>query len=56
MKNHIECRECGFFWKEDGVRFPTCHWESRFPEDKPPCEYDDIDDYEEQDYPDLDEL
>ena len=51
MKNDLKCTDCCFMWKAEDERFPTCHWESRCPDDKPPCEYDDSD-YEEPDYPD----
>ena len=39
-----ECEQCCFCWVEpngfdDG--YPRCHWESRCPDDHPPCEDDD---------------
>ena len=50
MTNNLECKDCCYFWKEDGEPWPGCHWEERCPGDLAPCEeddyWDDEDDWE----------
>lgn len=53
MKNELRCSECCYQWKEEWEDYETCHWESRCPDDKAPCEYDEydmgyMDDYEDE--------
>lgn len=52
MANNLKCADCCYFWQEGNENHPYCHWESRCPDDKAPCEYDDDDYVEEPDYPD----
>lgn len=33
------CYDCCYYWKEDGEQRECCHWVSRCPDDKAPCEY-----------------
>lgn len=40
---NMECVNCCYYWKEDWEDRPSCHWTSRCPDDKAPCEYDDTD-------------
>ena len=42
----IDCINCCYCWKEEWEDHPTCHWESRCPDDQPPCEYEEEYDYE----------
>ena len=34
-------KKCCFCWKDEDDDFPRCHWESRCPDDIPPCEEED---------------
>ena len=52
MANNLKCADCCYYWQEGDEEHPYCHWESRCPDDKAPCEYDDTDYVEEPDYPD----
>ena len=36
---NMKCTDCCFCWKEEDEDYPTCHWESRAPDDMAPCEY-----------------
>ena len=42
------CETCSYFWKEEDEETPSCHygWDDGYA----PCEIDDIEDYEEDDY------
>jgi len=44
-KNELKCKDCCYQWQEEWEFWPHCHWESRCPGDKAPCEYDDDDYY-----------
>lgn len=47
----MKCANCNLWWKDEGERFPSCHADPNWPA---PCEYDDEgDDYEEEEYPEL---
>lgn len=46
----MKCTDCCYFWKEENEERACCHWESRCPDDKAPCEYDDTDYTEENSY------
>lgn len=41
---------CGYYWQEPGEEYPRCH----YPDDGTlaPCEYDDEEDYDKDDYED----
>ena len=39
----MKCIECCYCWQDEYESYPCCHWESRCPDDKPPCEYDEYD-------------
>ena len=39
----LECKDCCYCWQNDGEKYPSCKWESRCPDDKAPCEYDEYD-------------
>lgn len=46
--SYCEQINCGYYWKEEGEDFPSCHFEGWW---KAPCEENDdmsIDDYEEE--------
>lgn len=43
----MNCIYCCYFWKEDNEDHFQCHWESRCPDDIPPCEEEDELDEEE---------
>lgn len=48
----MDCKECCYFWKNEGEVYPSCKFETRCPGDLPPCEYDESDyepDYDEYD-------
>ena len=32
------CEDCAYHWADDGEEYSRCHWESRCPGDKAPCE------------------
>lgn len=51
----MNCRDCAYLWKDDGEKYPRCHWESRAPGDVPPCEQDG-EPWEDTDAPDPEEL
>lgn len=36
----MECADCCYCWQEEYEARSTCHWESRCPNDIPPCEYE----------------
>ena len=44
----MTCKECPFYWKDDGERWGTCHFEIRAWYDVPPCEEEEP--YEEEPY------
>lgn len=44
----MKCTDCCYCWKNDGEEYPSCKWEMRCPDDKPPCEYDDFENEEEE--------
>lgn len=47
----MKCKECNLCWADPGEDFPTCKADPNWPA---PCEYDDEgDDYEEEEYPEL---
>ena len=48
----ITCRNCGYFWREEGEARPSCHYTG--PDAWAPCEQDS--EPEVQDRPELDEL
>lgn len=35
---NMNCKDCCYFWKEEDGERANCHWESRCPDDKAPCE------------------
>ena len=37
----MKCQDCCYLWKEEWEEYPCCHWVSRCPDDKAPCEYED---------------
>ena len=55
MKNELKCCDCCYFWQEENENHEYCHFESRCPDDKAPCEYDDFDYTEDPDYANIDE-
>lgn len=34
------CKRCGYYWKEEGDRFPCCHFDEDLPNGWAPCEQD----------------
>ena len=34
----MKCTDCPYYYKTENDKFPCCHWESRCPDDKAPCE------------------
>ena len=55
----MRCKDCGYFWCDEGEKVPVCHFEGWVA----PCEeesesdnyYDDYDDYYDDYYDDCDE-
>lgn len=43
----MKCEDCCFFWRDEDENHPYCHFESRWPDDKAPCDRED-DSYEEE--------
>lgn len=37
MKN-LQCKECAYCWREEGEKWPRCHYESLGTFDPAPCE------------------
>lgn len=45
----MKCENCGYYWREDGERYPRCHWSDNngpdslygTPWDIAPCEEED---------------
>lgn len=38
-----ECKDCVFYWREDGEDYARCHFVERCPGDYAPCEEPDFD-------------
>lgn len=47
----MNCKECCYWWKNEDEAYPGCKFEARCPGDLPPCEQDD---YDEPDYDEYD--
>lgn len=39
------CSDCGYYWQEEGERFPCCHFEG--PNGWAPCEQEEYDEEDE---------
>lgn len=42
----MKCADCCYCWREDGEKYPSCHWQALAPGEMAPCEY------EEEEYDD----
>lgn len=42
--SYCEQSNCGYYWKEEGEDFPTCHFEGW----TAPCEYEDYEEKEDE--------
>lgn len=49
----MKCTDnCGYYWRDENEEYARCHFVEQAPGDKAPCEYDDYDEDDREDYSD----
>ena len=45
----MKCKDCAYYWKDEGEKFPTCKY--RYDDGYAPCEVEEIEPEETEDEP-----
>ena len=46
----MSCKECAYYWADEGEKHPTCKYVKLFYNDLAPCEQEDIAAYDDEPY------